>query len=350
VWWIGAKLIQERERDCDEAVLAQGGSPGEYARGIVEVCQRYAGLQLPCASEIGGSDLKKRIREIMTCRRSLPMAPQGKAALALAAAMAVLVPFAIGILRAQSLPPAPAYTYSVASIHRSPADATGLNWQNGAQRGLRVSHATPVELILLAYQVPDYRLSGAPGWAKSERYDVTWTPAEPEIAETGTVNSAELARRSRHWQRLQAILRDRFGLVMRLETHELPIYSLVHLENGVTPVRTDGHPSSLGRSRSGGVGRITASAQPLRRLATLLGEELGRPVIDETGLEGQYDFKLEWDLTDSNAASDPGAASNPVIGTSLATALKEQLGLRLVSKKGPVQVYVVEKIERPGEN
>ena len=91
------------------------------------------------------------------------------------------VPFVIGILRGQSLPPAPAYTYSVVSIHRSTSDATGLNWRPGAQRGLRVSHATAVELILLAYQIPDYRLSGAPDWAKSERYDVTWTPAEPEI-------------------------------------------------------------------------------------------------------------------------------------------------------------------------
>ena len=86
------------------------------------------------------------------------------------------------------------------------------------------------------------------------------------------------------------------------------------------------------------------------RLAPLLEDELGRPVVDETGLEGQYDFKLEWDLTDSIAGSDSGASSNSVIGASLATALKEQLGLRLVSKKGPVQVYVVEKIERPGEN
>jgi uncharacterized protein (TIGR03435 family) len=77
---------------------------------------------------------------------------------------------------------------------------------------------------------------------------------------------------------------------------------------------------------------------------------LGRPVIDETGLEGQYDFKLQWDPTDSQAVSGGDAASDPVTGLPIAAALKEQLGLRLVSKKGPVQVYVVEKIERPSEN
>jgi uncharacterized protein (TIGR03435 family) len=261
-----------------------------------------------------------------------------------------LGPFAIGILCGQSLPPAPAYTYSVVAIHRATTDATGLNWQPGPQHGLHVSHATAAELILLAYQIPEYRLSGLPGWAKSERYDVTWTPAEPEIGETGTVNPTTAALRSRQWQRLQAILRDRFNLAIRVETRESPIYALVRVENGVTPVRTDGHASSLGRSTGRGVGRISASAQPVGRLATLLADDLGRPVVDETGVEGQYDFKLEWDLPDSAASSDTGVASNPVIGASLATAIKEQLGLRLVSKKGPVQVDAVERIERPTEN
>ena len=68
------------------------------------------------------------------------------------------------------------------------------------------------------------------------------------------------------------------------------------------------------------------------------------------GLDGQYDFKLEWEPTDAIAKSDPDATSSGVMGVSVATALKQQLGLRLVSKKGPVQVYVVEKIDRPSEN
>ena len=186
VWWIGAKLIDERERDCDEAVLAQGGNPGEYARGILQVCRRYAGLPLACAAGIGGSDLQKRVREIMTWRGSIPVTSRGKAALVIAAAFSVSVPFVIGIVRGQSLPPTPVYTYGVVSIHRSASNAEGLNWRTSAQRGLTVSHATAVESMSVAYQIPDYRLSGAPAWAKSEQYDVTWTPAEPEIGETGT--------------------------------------------------------------------------------------------------------------------------------------------------------------------
>ena len=345
-WWIGAKLIEARERDCDEAVLAQGGSPGEYARGILQVCQCYAGSPLPCAAGIGGSDLQNRVRQIMSRPKSIALSARGRMVLAVAALFAVALPFAIGIVRGQSLPPAPAYTYGVASVHRASSEYDGFEWRTSAQRGLRVGHATPVELILLAYQIPEYRLSGAPAWAKSERYDLTWTPAEPEIDETGTVNAAELARRSRHWQRLQAILRDRFGLVLRLETRELPVYSLVRLENRALPKRTDGQPSSM----RGGTGRIIATAQPIARLATSLGNQLKRPVLDETGLVGQYDFKLEWDAGDANPRSDMDAASNPLLGASVTTALKEQLGLRLVSKKGPVQVFVIEKIEHPSEN
>lgn len=165
VWWIGAKLMDERERDCDEAVLAQGASPGEYARGILQICRRYAGSRLPCAAGIGGSDLKKRIREIMTWRGSLPVTSRGRAALVAAAAIAVSVPFVIGIVRGQSLPPAPAYTYSVVSIHRSASDSEGWGWRTGPQRGLHVNNATTIELLLLAYQIPEYRLSGAPKWA-----------------------------------------------------------------------------------------------------------------------------------------------------------------------------------------
>jgi uncharacterized protein (TIGR03435 family) len=78
--------------------------------------------------------------------------------------------------------------------------------------------------------------------------------------------------------------------------------------------------------------------------------ELGRPVIDETRLDGQYDFKLQWDPTDSASTATPDATSNRLAGLSIVTALREQLGLRLIAKKGPVQVFVIERIERPSEN
>ena len=129
VWWIGARLMNERERDCDEAVLAKGAAPGEYARGILQVCRSYVALPGSCAAGICGSDLKKRILGIMTWRASIPNSSRVRAALVTGAMAAVAIPFVIGILRAQSLPPEPAYKYGVVFIHKSAPGATGSRWE-----------------------------------------------------------------------------------------------------------------------------------------------------------------------------------------------------------------------------
>jgi uncharacterized protein (TIGR03435 family) len=122
----------------------------------------------------------------------------------------------------------------------------------------------------------------------SEHYDITLTPTSPDIAELQSFNATEVARRNRNWQRLQAVLRDRFGLVLRAETHQLPVYALVPARNGVRLSRADGQQSNF---VGGGRGGLTATAEPMGRLVAFLSSELGRPVVDETGLDGQYDFK-----------------------------------------------------------
>ena len=327
VWWIGARLMDERERDCDEAVLRRGSKPGVYARSIVQVCETYVESPLACASGISGSDLKKRIREIMTWRGSLPVTLRARALLAVAAFAAVSMPFVIGILRAQTLPPAPAYTYEAASIHKSDPGATNRMIGPGPNGGWRTVNTPALMLITAAYGVPAYQIIGAPGWASSQGYDVSFTP---DVA--GPVSG------DRNAQRLRAVLRDRFNLVLRVETRELPIYNLTVTKggHGLTP-----HDPTQGKSSMRSTGRqIIAVDLPISSLVADLAGILGRPVHDETGLSGEYDFGLEW-APDSDASAT---------GPSIFTALTDQLGLRLESTKGPVQVYVIEKIERPSEN
>jgi hypothetical protein len=145
VWWIGAQLVTERERDCDEAVLLRGSRPGDYARGILQVCDAYVESPLACASGISGSDLKKRIREIMTWRGSLPVTLRAKALLAAATFAAVSIPFAIGILRAQTLPPAPAYTYEAVSVHKSESGCPPCGFELGPQGGLRTTNTSVMQ-------------------------------------------------------------------------------------------------------------------------------------------------------------------------------------------------------------
>jgi uncharacterized protein (TIGR03435 family) len=351
VWWIGAKLVDERERDCDEAVLRHGSHPGDYARSIVHVCETYVESPLVCASGISGADLKQRIREIMTWRGSLPVTWVGKVALTATAVVAVMLPFAFGILRAQTLPAPPAYGYGAVSIHRSDHGATDVNFSPGPNGGLRTENTPVISLLSFAYDVQNYQILDAPGWASTEHFDVVFTPetSEKTLNEDSSLKNVETFK-DHSRQRLQAVLRDRFGLVLRSETRELPIYSMIVAKGGakLSPHDPNGQrgPSILTNGR----GLVTGIDVTVDYLARNLSMQLRRPVRDDTHLTGQYDFKLNWTPDLERPPDQPAAAANFTAGASLFTAITDQLGLRLESTKGPVQVYVVEKLERPSEN
>jgi uncharacterized protein (TIGR03435 family) len=135
--------------------------------------------------------------------------------------------------------------------------------------------------------------------------------------------------------------------VLRAETHELPIYALVPAKGGLK--LTPSANARLGPSPQGGPGHITGIGATLRLLAGHLSVVLGRPVIDQTGSEDQYDFKLEYTPEaplEIQTEPAPPRADTPDIFT----ALTDQRGLRLEPRKGPVPVYVIEKIEKPAEN
>ncbi len=349
VWWIGARMMDERERDCDEAVLRRGSQPGAYARSIVQICQTYVESPLACASGISGSDLKKRIREIMTWRGSLPITNSARAMLAFAALTAVSLPFALGILRAQTLPAAPALTYDAVSIHKTAPGTTNIHFSPGPQGGLRTLNTSAVKLIAHAYNVEDYQVLDAPGWASSQGFDVTFTPdkSEPPLGDSPSLKQLE-GMMQRNGERMKAVLHDRFGLVLRSETRELPIYNLVQAKGGHKLSSHD--PSKRGPSMNlngNGPGKdmqlIGVDITP-KYLAQSLANMLHRPVVDETHLDGQYDFRASF-TPDMEATQ-----SDVTSGGSLFTSLTDQLGLKLESARGPVQVYVIEKIEQPSEN
>jgi uncharacterized protein (TIGR03435 family) len=155
----------------------------------------------------------------------------------------------------------------------------------------------------------------------------------------------------RNRQRMQAVLRDRFGLVLRAESHQLPIYALVPAKGGhkLSPPSADipGPMFGLGRGASGP--RLTAKNATVKMLTELLSRQLDHLVIDDTGLSGQYDFTLEW-APDAALQAPPNEPAIATGGPSIFSALSEQLGLRLESRRGPVPVYVIEKIEKPGDN
>lgn len=337
VWWIGAKMVEERERACDESVLSAGSQPETYAESILHVCKLYLSSPLPCVSGVTGSDLKRRIREIMTCRVSIRLSTARKLMLAAAGLAAITVPVAIGVLRAQTLPPPPTYTYEVATIRPAEPGAMGTRIGPGPQGGMRWQNATVMQMLSFAYDVQEFQLADVPAWAKTDRFDISFTPDKAEITlGPGTARAEAEGYRDRQRQRTQALLRDRLGLVLRAETREMPVYALMVARGGHKLQEAQpGRGPHLQMTR----GRLTANGVYLEMLVGNLSWTTQRVVVNETGLDGAFDFTLEW---------APDAADET--GPSIFTALTEQLGLRLESKRAPAPVFVVEKLEKPTEN
>jgi len=335
IWWIGARLTDERERDCDHAVLQEGNQPAEYARGIVSVCQSYIESPLLCAPGISGSDLKKRIREIMAWRGSQPLAGGGKVLLATAACGAVLIPFTVGILRAQTA--AAPVSYDVAVIHPTDPRAHSSHMgPDGPRGGLRTQNTTILQLIAAAYHVEDFRVVDAPAWAGAEHFDVIVTPDRSEIIDDSKPEESDGVWH-RDLERLQAVLRDRFHLRLHQDQREMPVYSMTEVKTGINLVsHSDQSPGPSIQMNNGR--QITATAVTMDTLADELSRDLRRPVRNETRMDGRYDLRIDW-------TPDPDFPAAPIF-----SALTQQLGLRLEPAKGTMPVYVVDRLDRPTEN
>jgi uncharacterized protein (TIGR03435 family) len=188
------------------------------------------------------------------------------------------------------------------------------------------------KVLLNAYGIPDeraYTISG-PDWLTTEHFDIDATfPAGTPTAQVR--------------QMLQTLLAERFLLSLHRETRQLPVYSLAVARNGLKIHAVEDAPGQTSTTP----GRMEAKKIAMQKLADLLARQVGLPVIDSTGMKGVFDFTLEWSpdeapgmtLTDGNGAA--GTA-----GPSIFNALQEQLGLKLESGKGPVEILVVDRMQK----
>jgi len=345
VWWIEARLVEERERACDEAVLRDGKLPEVYARGILNVCKFYLASPLPCSPGVSGADLRQRIAGIMAGSLPTQLSFARKAFLLCVCTAAAALPVAIGILNSPSLlgQSAPACTdcrFEVASIRPAAGDYRGTNIHTDRAR-FTTRNASLAALIQFAYGIQTYQLSGGPAWVRDNRFDIA---ANYDYAEDGDIPQTDQPRLNTRNERIRARLRhllaERFQLRLREEMKDLPIYALT-LDKGVHKMKPTATGSgSMNTNQNNGVGTLRGDAVPVAHLTRVLSSILGRPVVDETGLDGLFNIELSWS---DNSASE-GA------GPTMFTALREQLGLRLESKKGPVITYVIEQAEQPSEN
>ncbi|MFN7919414.1 MAG: TIGR03435 family protein [Bryobacteraceae bacterium] len=246
-----------------------------------------------------------------------------------------VVSFLSGLAWPQTVPIEQTHQFDSAVIKASDPTSSDV-WLVPESGGLRAQNVVVWQLIKAAYYVRDEQLVGGPAWVKSERYDILASPLEREaLTLSGAMTPSQAGDYlARHRQRLQALLRDRFALSLKTESRVKRFYVLKQADGGVRmPLAGDRDGGPVARMRNGQLS-VTTDA---KGIASLLADVLGATVLDETGLTGQYRVNLEWSPEMEQAAS-------------IAAAAKDQLGLELESRTGPLPVYVIDRIARPSEN
>lgn len=365
VWWIGARLVEERERACDEAVLSLGSDPRAYADVIVRVCRLYVESPLLCASGIGGYDLRRRIARIMAWQIAKGLSFGGKVLLGGAAAVAIGIPLTLGVIsaskvRAQSAQagdvPLPRFeTASIRLVQYLHPQRIYTYYGNGFE-----ATNTADGLIRLAYEEDQFsrlrpdQVSGGPDWTKSEVFDIEAT-VDDSLVEGDWKKLSYEERSKQAILMLRSLLLDRFKLRVSHETRVLPVYVLLVAKGGPKFSEDDSQSKNW---RVAGLGRLgeKAISAPLGWLPGVISHLLGdRVVLDKTGLQGHYSFTFRPPVLIPAAGRDQSAGSASSSDSSvslslLSAALQNQLGLRLESTTAPFDTIVIEHIEHPTEN
>jgi uncharacterized protein (TIGR03435 family) len=474
VWWLGSRLVEERERACDEAVLETTRQPVAYAEGILNVCKFYVETPLRCVSGVTGSELKQRIARILSGKAARKLDLRRKALLTAAGAVALAMPLMLGAARSlrgpvqtavavaserdgiagtwqgtthtpdshnlrvvlkiekdaqgklsatyynldQNGPPMaaiaadsvtfeggtlrltnnfPGLTYEgkisadgnsisgtittmasmplmleratpdtewaipapppkipamaadvhpafeVATIKPAPPDAQSAMFRiRGGE--LVVENQSLSDLIKFAYDVEDKQIAEGPGWMGTDKWDINAKPDAP-----GMPNQAQTR------EMLQKLLAERFSLKVHEEKRQMAAYALTVSKDGPKLTKS-AVTSEFPGFTMGPLGVMHAGRATMGDFAHILqGGILDRPVLDETGLSGQWDFTLKWAPDETQFAGMPVRASSPAADDAsplppLFTAIQEQLGLKLEAQKADVPVVVIDHVEHPSAN
>jgi uncharacterized protein (TIGR03435 family) len=190
-------------------------------------------------------------------------------------------------------------------------------------------------MLRFAYGVQQSQIVGPPDWMKTERWDVAGVPdaaGKPDLPQFQSM--------------MRKLLAERFGLTLHREQRAMPVFALTLAKGGPKLEKSSGNPNAgpgSGGSGSNGleIRHYTNASMP--DLALMLMPFTDRPIVDQTGLQGRYDFQLRWTRDEA-----PATATDAPPG--LFTAMQEQLGLKLQPANIPAEVLAIDKVERPGAN
>jgi uncharacterized protein (TIGR03435 family) len=358
VWWISGHIRAERELCCDDLAVSVTGDAPAYARALAE-CAAAVPRRLTPVVAANGSALGRRIARLLGEPQPAPGAVSGSGVLAAAILLGVTAFAVFG--QQESRPQFEAASIKPSSTRDSQM-VRPLPGRLVANAGLRL-------LIQNAYSLQPFQIVGEPNW--DERFEID-------------AKAADRSDRAQIFLMLQSLLEDRFHLRVHRETRELPVYALVAAKNGSKlPRPKDGAcenpPADAPNEWAGGrmqppgqapaslprCGQVRATIDvpgivlqggkaSMAEFVRMLSLVMGRTVVDKTGVTDLFDVRLAF-LPDGSTPAvpppPPGAlASLDSQYPSIFTALQEQLGLRLESTKGPVDVLVIDHVERPSAN
>ena len=379
VWWLGARLVEERERACDEEVLRLGNPPQVYAESILKTCEFCVGSLPVSVSGVTGADLKSRIVRIMTERVARELDFGKKLLFVAAGLLTVAAPIVFGLQNTTPSPAAPeakstaadTHGYDVASIK---PNKSGSNMVRMMIRpdGLSAMGATLRMLIQNAYEIQDFQIVGAPKWVSSDRYDIEAKMDSSQMERLKTLSPDESRLESKRM--LQALLANRFQLVVHRETKELPGYALVIAKGGsklhdAKPGDTypngikgpDGQPGTGLMLMGGNGGPVTGQGISIEHLVHgYCRSNWAAPLWMRQGLRATTTSLCNGRrmIVQVRCLPRPKAVAQgltmhrrPILPRpSIFTAIQEQLGLKLESRKVPVEMLVIDHVEAPSEN
>ena len=362
VWWVSGHIRAERELCCDDVAVALSGDALTYARALAEL-ESFRPEHLNPAVAANGGSLADRIGRLLGQSRLVSGMLTGPEAMASAL---LLIVTAYGLLGQST----PVTRFEVASVKPNTAAVVRVMMVAPRPGGRLVAENAPLWMLIQnAYKLQRFQISGGPGWIDTDHFDIE-------------AKAAGNASREQIFLMLQGLLEDRFKLKAHRETKELPVYALTAARGGfklqppkegscipVNPNAPDapppppapGQPLTLapcGRiiitMNTSGIG-LRGGRIPMPELIGILGTVMGRAVIDKTGITETFDVHLEFTPDESLAGLPRPPAPGPIPATdpakpSIFAALQEQLGMKLESAKGPVEILVIDHVEKPSAN